>query len=322
MIICRFVIAVALLSCGVYCSNESVTEIGAYNCMEEYLSANNMLDRGFRNKKRCNRKKSESDKSESEAAVNGTSQCETHLSEYRDLFYSELTSELKADDEFETTAECIVDQAKKLHLAEVAMKRHVYENTRKMSRRKRKKSLRAIDYAIEKKMEVAVKLCTTDEVFGELFDSLYASGSADNATESSTENNIGSVSSEEDSDAGEDYCTRKYMIDNNFINTTVYDVKLNPEKVDVANLKCENVVEALKLQSLHEIKEEFEEEGRRPSKKTNKCIVKAMNTGNYFENSIKVVMLGEMKVADDLKAEERKKFVEAMKEMYDAILKC
>lgn len=281
--------------------------------MEEYLAANRMLDRGFR----CKNRKTLEEKT----PVSGSDQCELKLNEYREMFYTELTTELKADEEFITTADCIVEQAKSLHLAEVAMKRHVYENTRRMSRRKRKKSMRAIDYAIEKKMEVAVKLCTTDEVFGELFDSLYAS---DNSTDSSKENKVDSNTSEEEetSEKGEDYCTRKYMIDNGFINTTVYDVKLNPENIAVTDLKCEEMVKASKLQSLNEIKEEFEDEHRRPSKKTTRCIMKAMTSSNYFENSIKVAMLGEIKISEELKAVEREKFIVAMKEMYENILKC
>jgi hypothetical protein len=280
--------------------------------MEDYLKANKMLDRGFR----CKNRKAV----EGEAPAVGSNQCETSLNEYRDLFYTELTTELKAEEELASTAECIVEQAKKLHLAEVAMKRHVYENTRKMSRRKRKKSMRAIDYAIEKKMEVAVKLCTTDETFGELFDALYAS---DNSSDSK-ENKVDSSESEEGgtSEKEEDYCTRKYMIDNGFINTTLYDVNLNPENIDVTGLKCEEIVEAAKLQALTEIKEEFVDEHRRPSKRTTRCIMKALTLGKHYENSIKVAILGEIKISDELKAEERKNFIENMKEMYDNILKC
>jgi hypothetical protein len=157
---------------------------------------------------------------EGEAPVVGSDQCETSLNEYRDLYFAELTRGFKAEKELASTAECIVEQAKNLHIAEVAMKRLVYEKTRKMSRREKKKSMRAFDHAGEMKLKLAVKLCTTDE-FGEFFDVLYASGNSSD----SKENKVNSTESENKvvSDDEENYCVRKYMIDNGFINTTLYE---------------------------------------------------------------------------------------------------
>lgn len=272
--------------------------------MEDYLKEHKMLDKGYRYKPKKDKK------SENEVALPG-SECEPRLIAYRDIFYTELAAELSAEEELAAHAECMIEQLKSLHLAEVAMKQYVYENTRKMSKRKRKKSLKAIEYALEKKMEVAVKLCATDEVFGELFDALFVS---DNSTNSSEEETSESLK--------EDYCTRKYMVDNGFINTTVYSVTLNPKNVDTAELDCDEIVEASKLHAMEEIQEEFEEEFERPSKRTLKCISKAMKSNHFFENSVRVAILAESKIPDEFKAAEREKFVETMKQMYDDILKC
>jgi hypothetical protein len=288
-----------VLLCGLQCRAESITDTSIFSCMENYLQENKMLDKGFRYKIK---------KDTNEVAMLTT--CSADLDEYREMFYTELANELKADDDLAENSDCLIEQVKQQHLAEVAMKRHVYENTRKMSKRKRKKSLRAIDYALEKKMEVAVKLCTTDEVFGELFDALYASS---NSTDSSEE---------KEESRQEDYCTRKYMVDNNFINTTVYSVTLNPENIDVSSLKCDDIMEATIKEAEDELKEEFEEEFERPSKRTMKCVVKAMRSNHFFENNVRVSILGEIKISDDAKIQERAKFIELMKDLYENILKC
>jgi hypothetical protein len=70
------------------------------------------------------------------------------------------------------------------------------------------------------------------------------------------------------------------------------------------------------------MKDQFVEDHRRPSKRTTRCIMKAMTSSKYFENSIKVVMLGEVEISDEHKAKERKNLIENMRDMYDNIFHC
>lgn len=236
------------------------------------------------------------------------SQCEAHLNEFRSMFYDELMKELKDDEDLSINADCLIQKSKEFHIAEISMKKLVYENTERMTKRKRKKAIKSIDYAIEKKMETAVKLCTSSEVFGELFDTLF-DGSNDNETDS-TES------------TGEDYCLRKYIVDNNFINTTVYQVNLNPDNIDVSKLNCDEVVKQLREEHEEEINEEFKLEFKRPSKRVRRCLTKTFRTHNYFESTIRVFMLGEMNISDEQKTAERNSFIESMQNFYADILKC
>lgn len=157
-------------------------------------------------------------------------------------------------------------------------------------------------------MEAAVKLCTTEEEFGKLFDELYASANqTDNGEEDSPQ---------------EDYCMRKYMVDKNFISSTVYKVNLNPLNIDVSGIACDEIIENLIQESVDELKEEFEDVVKRPSKRTTKCVTKTIRSLHFFEANVKVVVLGEVGISDENKIKEKAIYIESMKALYENILKC
>lgn len=275
---------------------DALVESVVYDCMSNYLRTQKLLERShhFRRNK------------ENKITTNGT-QCDVQIAFYRNTFYTEMENDLKEDEDLAPQADCLVENLRKSDLAEFSMKRLVYENSRKMSKRKLKKALKAIDYAIEKRTETAVTLCTSDKVFGDMFDATYANA---NTTDSS-----------EEETPEEDYCERKYMVDNNFINPA-YHVSLNPKNVNVSNLNCDEIVEHSITEAVNELRGEFEDELERPSKRTLKCVTKAIRTGHYFESIARIVMLGEIGISDTDKAEERKKFIDGMKQLYENVLKC
>lgn len=269
-----------------------------FSCLMNYLRTEKLLDRGYRYK-----------------ATNATMDkvaCNAQLEEVRNAFYTKLTDGMKQDDDLSPHVDCIIERLKEFKVAEISMKQIVFENTRNLSNRKRKKAMRAFDNTIEKKMETAVKICLSDETFGDLFDTLYAVSS--NTTDSDSD------SSEKGPE--EDYCTRKHLIDKNFINATVYNVTLNPNNIDVSNLDCDEIVETLTNQAIEEFKEEFNEEVTRPSRKATKCLSRNIRTSHFFEHNMKVVIFGEIGISEENKAEERQKFIDNMKQFYNSILKC
>jgi len=236
-------------------------------------------------------------------------ECDATLETFRTVFYTTAEEELKSDKDLKDDAECIVEHMKKLHVAEVAMKKIVYERTRKMSKRKRTKAIKAIDFAIEKKMTTAVKLCTVDSTFGAAFRILYLSGQSND--------------SEEDVDKkNEDYCLRKYMTENNFIDTNVFKVNLNPDNIDATALDCDKMVkESIELGE-SAFKEEFEDEDGHLSRQISRCLKKTIREHKLFEASTKVVMLGEIGVTDEVAEAEKKIYVQNMSALYDGIMNC
>lgn len=120
----------------VLCNCEEEPEIESYKCFESYLHSNKMMERGIRRKFK---------------AVNATDPgCDVHLENFRDKYYEEVARAMKEDEDLSGNVDCLIEQMRKFHVAEVSMKKLVYEHSKKLSKRKRKKAMRAIGSAIEK----------------------------------------------------------------------------------------------------------------------------------------------------------------------------
>lgn len=285
----RFILAVliAVLSC---CFAEILEGETVYTCFGNYLRNQKLLDKEMSN-------------------VNSLTEaeCDAQLDTFRTVFYSTAEEELKNDKDLRNDAECIVEHMKKLHVAEISMKKIVYEHTKKMSKRKRNKAIKSIDYAIENKMTTAVKLCTVDTTFGAAFRILYLSGQSNDSEEAIDQKN-------------EDYCLRKYMTENNFIDTTVYKVNLNPDNIDVNGIDCDRIVKDSIESGEESFKREFEDEDGHLSKQVSRCLTKTIREHKLVEASSKVMLLGEIGVSDE--EAEKKIFVQKMSALYDAMISC
>ena len=278
---------------------EDESEITENNCAGSYLISKALFDAPYNFRQKSFK-----------STYNGT-ECDTKIEEFYSRFYTTLENELKADEDFAPHVTCLIENLKKSDLAELSMKRAVYESIRKFnkkfSKRKLKKALKAIDYAVEKKMTIAVVLCTSSDVFGELFDEAYDDA---NSTDSSKEETL-----------EDDYCERKYMVDNNFTNPA-YQVNLNPKNVNVSAINCDEIIENSIKEAVDELSKEFKDELKRPSQRASQCIAKVIRSNHYFENVMRIAMLGEIGISDEDKAEERKQFIDNMKQLYEKILKC
>lgn len=229
--------------------------------------------------------------------------CEAGIDSYRTTFYDTLATKLRDDEEVAPIVDCLLTHLKKFNFAEISMKQYVYEHTVRLSRRKRKRMFKAIEFALDKKLETASALCLSDQEFGDFFDEIYTSA---NETDSDEEN------------AEEDYCLRKYLVDKNFTEIT----NINPTNIDTANIDCDEIVKAAMDETEETLSEEFVIKLDRPSRRTTKCINKAIRSYNYFGYSVRVAYFGEIGLSDEVKAEERTKFIEQMKVMYESIINC
>jgi len=243
----------------------------------------------------------------------GTEQCEESLKSFRQVFYTEIKSGFDEDEDLVENSECLVGHLTKLHLAEVAMKKYVYENTAGLSKRKKKKALRTVDKALEIKMESAINFCVGNEAFGELFDELYTDSNNKNKTEDDDE---------DESSPSEDYCVRKHFVDNNLINSTQYQVIVNPTNITTADLNCDEIVELLVDEAEDELVDQFAYEMGKKSKKKRRCIAKTVRTFKYFESVGRVGLLGEIGIPDEDKTQQRTQFIQAMLELYENVHKC
>lgn len=287
----RLLLVVFITITGCCFAEVDFEEKNLFSCFGNYLKSQKHLDREF-----------------FVPEISNATDCDARLVYFREVFYAAALDELKTDDDMKEDAECIVDQMKKLSVADVSMKKIIYEKTRKLSKRKRSKAIKAIDYAIEKKMATAVKLCTVESTFSAAFTMLYL-------TAQSTKNDT-------EEEKIEDYCIRKYMTEGNFIDSNVYKLNLNPDNIDVTAADCDKTVKDAAELVANDFKEEFEDEGTHLSKRTEKCLFKTIKENKLFEASTKVVLLGEIGISDEAVEAEKKIYIQKMSELYDGIILC
>lgn len=261
-------------------------------CTSNYLKAKGLLDSQFRVKS------SQSDVPEAA--------CTEFVSSFKDAFYENINKEFKTDKDLADIAGCLMGKAREVELADLALKVVAYEGAFSMPKRKRKKAVKAIELAIQKKTETMVKVCASSRTFGDVYDQICKKDSSE---------------SDEDSPV-DDYCIRKYFTENNFINTTIHQIDLNPKKVDVTGADCEKVVAAAKTEAMAELKKEFEEDDEFVSRHAKKCLLKSINDSKYFEAAGKAVILCEVTMTPEIKEFERNQFIKDMEFLYEIIYRC
>ena len=232
------------------------------------------------------------------------------MKDFTDEFYKKLEVRLATKEEIGEDSKCVVDRLKKHDFADLTMKFMVYERVNENEPdRKHKKALKAVDYTMEKRSENAIILFKASKEFGTIFDRLLDI-TADGA----------------DNDAGdgliEDYCVKKYLIDNNFIDPTTYTINLNPKNIDVTGVECKEIVDASKTGANNDFKEIFEDETKKTSRRTQKCLNNAAISNNYFENISKVAVFGEAKISRERLEPEKSQFIDSFKKMYEIAAEC
>lgn len=231
------------------------------------------------------------------------------LEKMKNRFYSELEDHFKTNEELADIADCLVEQLKALNASEIIVKQATFsESRRKVSRRHRKKLMRALNDDLNKMMNTAVVFCSSYESFGKVFDDYFEKN--ENETES------------EDETAEQAYCIRQYMIENNIIDTNVYKVNPNPLNSSITDINCGPINKAYIKEVEDELKIEVQEDFDRLSRRASRCIMRTIQAHKYFEFILKVKILGDIKISDELKSEEKKTFIEKMKKMFDEIVRC
>lgn len=262
------------------------------SCASNYLKEKKLLDSKFRAK--------------FAQSAEADSSCTEYISVFKDNVYETYDKEFRADKDLVEVADCLMEKLKEVELADLSIKNYVYESAVNMPRHKRKKAMKAIELAVEKKTETVVKVCTASKAFGDVFEELCEKDSSE---------------SDEDS-LIDDFCIRKYLADNNFINTTIHQIDLNPQKVDVTGADCEKVIKESKEEVIDDLKKELEKEDEFSTRQSKKCLKKSVNESKYFEVIGKALVLCEVKMTPDIKEYERGQFAKNMGELYEFIYRC
>lgn len=119
----------------------------------------------------------------------------------------------------------------------------------------------------------------------------------------------------------EDFCVRKYIVDNNLLTYDDVMLALNPKSIDVSNMSCDaSVQKATKmiegiLKKLRPSKDESDND-------ITNCWLRKMHEGNYIAQALEYAYLKELQLNAKRENDLRKKFGRAMCEMAKDNIKC
>lgn len=206
-------------------------------------------------------------------------------------FSGEFSSDLE-------TQKCISEKLKTNEVGNLIMEKAVLLMTKSLVPAQKLKEFQAkVSNATERLTKVAVGTCKGKIQMSRLFDQIYKF--ADLAEiEAGSENKIETI---------EDYCSRKYVVDNKLVDLNIYNVVLNPANLDIGNAKCEAYIENLfkSLTSRHITILGDPEKAQTP---TQKCLFARFNEINFNDRMMGVFMLQELKINQAQKKFEREKF--------------
>lgn len=155
----------------------------------------------------------------------------------------------------------------------------------------------------EKGMQNAAVACASDDKFGKTFDAMMRH--EDGAEEPSPI---------------QKYCSKKYLVDNNLIDTNVYKFELNPDHLDVVEVDCGQFVkEALKIYR-KKLAEKLRGLGLNNVQVD--CALKKFQNLKYYNKGLVFKVLSDLNITEAQKARERKNFIALMKELFYIVGDC
>lgn len=122
----------------------------------------------------------------------------------------------------------------------------------------------------------------------------------------------------------QEYCYSKYLIAEGFINTTVYEMNVNPFGIDGSKVNCTGPIEAMRESKYKVIRDEISEKLLKEGISLNKtgCILNHYHSHNYADEIMKIANLARIYITDDQKHEERSRFIAMMKSIDQEKTKC
>jgi len=249
----------------------------------------------------------------------GSTDCEIFVIERTDLFETEVISENKI--KTAENVDCLRKEIEKRGLNDEASLVSVYNNSAHLSDIDRNKKISESDKRGSRTLTRAFSLCKENMIFGEAFD------------------DIRKVAMESDASNSEDeldnYCIRKYVVDKGLIDTNLFKVTLNPNNVNIKGLDCEEHVKnttkiyksAFKdgLRGGSNIKN-LSLMGRKDKKELNhkitKCAMRKYDEMNVSGRVLSILVLGELNLTYQQIATERENFIEAQRQLANAVIIC
>lgn len=169
-----------------------------------------------------------------------------------------------------------------------------------VSRNVTKSHLNSTISGILANMKKAVELCQQRENFGKKFDKFFV-----NSTKLP---------------AFEDFCIKKYLIKNSFIDIYQYDIDPNPPKINVTGLNCVEIIRKSNNEIYEKLSETFLSERNFSSAADEngkiECAIEKFREADYFDLILKITALSTTTITHEQKLMERENFTKALAKIW------
>lgn len=268
------------------CAAEVDSIENTFNCYADYLKRHGVLEEKFVSE-----------------PFNGESLlCETVLSTTVAGVYSTLLEEFRMSEQLNSSADCIVENLKQAKWSDLDIKEQVYVFSEAMSEAEKDQKIHELQRLQATISSSAVISCMAEKEFGELFEQVFSK-------------------EEEHEDFEADYCARSYAIENKIIDTAIYAVNPNPNNIDTKAVQCREIVEKNFKEAEDELRVHLLKDIGENAHRVD-CLIKKYHDNHYFNKTLAVELLGELKITDDQKKAEKKKFIDNMTKITMSLAEC
>lgn len=234
-----------------------------------------------------------------------TSGCNFVIPVIKKEIYKKLESELAKKGENEHR-ECFMKKLEERDFASTLLALSVYQDTTKVSEDLKNEKLEEFAKIMKGQMILSSTDCKLEHQLNEMFEELVEG------------------SSESDESTPEvEYCTRKYVIDNELLDP-VYKLQLNPDGIDTASVNCDELFPTIREQAEEALVESFLDSGNSGesvfNETTTACAVNVIKGENFIDRLLPFSFLHEVELSDTAKENERNKFIQVMKDFTQALI--
>lgn len=242
------------------------------NCYADYLKRNDLIESSFQS-----------------IAHNNVESCDSMMTVIHAQVYEALYKDFSED-----SAECIVNNLKKSKYVDYSIKEQVFRESLHLTKPQKEQMAKNIKKTQHSILENAKLSCIAIKEFSTMFNQLLGDKTVEN----------------DDSDPTEDFCARKFVVDNNFIDNNVYILNTNPQSINTTNIDCDGIMKRVLKSIESDLKEVIEKDDDAEEKV--KCIIGKYNANHYFERLLAIIFLKELDPTEAQKIKEREKFIEIM----------
>lgn len=286
----RILLIVAFIAC--YAIAAPVSTSAKLNCFVRKLKSENKLATNF----------------PEFAVTNEDNECEAFLKAAEKEAYQAIAFRVRMKSNYGEHTPCIMSDLRLRSWVDDIWLKYIYQASSSMPEDEKVKKSAAIDDKIEESMIEAFIGCIYEKKFGALFDQIV----------SADMNSIDDTATE----WKQDYCIRKLVVAKNLIDTSVYNVTLNPRNLNVDSIRCDEVLVPELAQMREMLIETLKSEDMQLKKHQVQCIANKFRDERYIGKFLAVGVLSELRITDEQKAVERKKFIHFIVEIVLSMEAC